>query len=163
MERLHRILSSPPVAEVSVLLTRAQVTAYKFDHIVPDPAARHGDKRESYMEAYDDRGEFAPSHYTEGPNRVHWYVSYHFQRAPTPTQTAWHARYLGALAVALPRWITGRESELTMIAPLPAVPCEPVALMVRSEADLTWLARTRPPDPRGNRRAQAAGSARGSA
>ena len=160
-ERLHRILSSPPAAEVSVLLTRAQVTAYRFDHIVPDPAARHGDKRESYMEAFDDRGEYAPSHYTEGPNRVHWYVSYHFQRPPTPTHTAWHARYLGALAVALPGWIRGREAELTMMAPLPEVPREPVALMVRSDTDLRWLARTGPPDTRGHRGGRAAASSSG--
>ena len=73
--------------EASVLLTRAQVTAYRFDHLVPDPAAGPNDKRKTFMDAYDLRGEFAPSQQTEGVNRVHTYVAYHFQRPPSQTLT----------------------------------------------------------------------------
>ena len=63
-QKVHRVLSSLPAMEASVLLTRAQVTAYRFDHIVPDPAAGPNDKRDTYMEAYDARGDFAPSQQT---------------------------------------------------------------------------------------------------
>ena len=145
------MLSSLPSIEARVLLTRAQVTAYRFDHLVPDPAAGPNDKRETYMEAYDVRGDFAPSHQTEGVNRVHTYVAYHFQRPPSQTHTAWHARYLGALAAAVPAWAIP-INDLKDMKALPILPLDPIEFLVRTPQDLQHFEEASVPEPKAARR-----------